>query len=81
MAFPTKNYYEVLGISPQAQKPEIKDAYKKMALRCHPDKNPGKSTAVAIFQQVFLYIYFNVHAPLTMIKDPSSVRDPHRRQL
>ena len=37
----TRNPYSVLGISPGASEKEIKEAYKKLAMRHHPDRNPG----------------------------------------
>lgn len=36
-----KDYYLLLGISPSASKQEIKNAYRNLSLRWHPDRNPG----------------------------------------
>ncbi|XP_058724007.1 chaperone protein dnaJ 6-like [Vicia villosa] len=44
--------YQVLGVESTATQQEIKKAYHKLALRLHPDKNPGDEEAKAKFQQL-----------------------------
>lgn len=46
-----RDYYEVLGVSRSASDPEIKSAYRKLALEHHPDRNPGDKRSEEMFKE------------------------------
>jgi molecular chaperone DnaJ len=49
---PKRDYYEVLGLARDASSEDLRKAYKREALKHHPDRNPGDATAESKFKEV-----------------------------
>ncbi len=47
-----ENYYDILGVAKTASEPEIKKAYRKLAMQYHPDRNPDDKSAEEKFKKI-----------------------------
>jgi molecular chaperone DnaJ len=47
-----RDFYEVLGVARGATDAELKSAFRKLAMTCHPDRHPGDATAEARFKEI-----------------------------
>jgi molecular chaperone DnaJ len=57
-----KDYYELLGVNKDASADELKKAYRKLAMKYHPDRNPNDPNAAKTFQEI--------NAAYDVLKDP-----------
>ena len=46
------DFYKVLGLDKNATQEQIKSAYRKLAIKYHPDKNPGDKNAEEMFKKI-----------------------------
>ena len=60
--------YKVLGVSPDASDDEIKQAYRRLAKKYHPDRNPGDEEAAKKMQEI--------NAAYEQIKNPDAFKQP-----
>jgi hypothetical protein len=73
-------YYKILGVQPGASKQEIKRAYRKLALRYHPDRNRSDAAGDSFLLIKTAYEYLMNPRPAPAGKSRSQPSDLHRRR-
>ena len=60
-----RDYYDILGVDRSAQSGELKKAYRKLAMKYHPDRNPDDASASEKFKEATeAYAVSYTHLPL-----------------
>lgn len=72
------NLYDVFGVSQQATDTEIKNAYRKLAMKWHPDRNSNSEEFTKIFQQIN-NAYEILSNPQTRKDYDASIKPPKRK--
>ena len=67
-----RDYYEVLGAAKDASAQDLKKAYRRLAMKYHPDRNPDDEEALAKFKEA--KVNGTTRIP---IKDPKTLRIPY----
>jgi curved DNA-binding protein CbpA len=67
-----ENFYEILGVSNTADQKEIRTAYKRLAMKYHPDRNPNDLQAEEMFKQIN-EAYHTLSDPLRKLKYDSRI--------
>ena len=65
-----KDYYKILGIDKKASQDEVKKAYRKLAVKHHPDKNPGDKKSEEKFKEI--------NEANDVLSDPEKRKKPDR---
>lgn len=66
----SKNYYDILGVAPSATADEIKKSFRRLAIKYHPDKNPGDLESENKFKEIT--------AAYSVLSDPFKKNDYDR---
>ena len=47
-----RDFYEILGVARTCDEKELKSAFRKLAMQCHPDRNPGDKSSEIKFKEL-----------------------------